>query len=445
MNPLILDATTKSIKIKMSGAPATTNPDYTSHWADTTTTTITEGSLDGTLNGATEVVVVTSPGVSTNRVIKEITVTNVDTAAVTIIVEYVSAGGTRLLAKATLQVNDTWTTNGTFDTTGSLKQTLNSRSLSSANLWVGNSSNVETSVTITGDVTISNTGVTTIGTAKVTNAMRANMAANTISGNNTGGSAVPLDLTVAQVNTMLADELTANKNAASGYAGLDSTSRVTMKLLPPAQSTSASSAPIKLTTSASHITTPEIGAVEFLNSILEFTPDATVKRGLVPVSHYYRNNNAVTMPASAVATNIFTAGTVAIVAGTTYEFHIVFRHTNANTTSHTEGTLFTLAGGASVTDFNYRMTKFPDTATISASSSYWGTVATVLVGQAVTTAAPGIFVMDGTFRCNAGGTIAPQFKYSATPGGTGTIAIGAWGWFRPLGLAAADISIGAWV
>lgn len=33
-DPLILDATTKSIKAVMSGAPATTQPDFTSHYGD---------------------------------------------------------------------------------------------------------------------------------------------------------------------------------------------------------------------------------------------------------------------------------------------------------------------------------------------------------------------------------------------------------------------------
>lgn len=64
---------------------------------------------------------------------------------------------------------------------------------------------------LTGDVTTSAGAVaTTIGAGKVTLAMQVNAAANSFRGNNTGGAATPMDMTVAQAKTLLAISLTAD-------------------------------------------------------------------------------------------------------------------------------------------------------------------------------------------------------------------------------------------
>ncbi len=62
-----------------------------------------------------------------------------------------------------------------------------------------------TNTTMSGDATINNTGVLTIGTNAVTNTKLAQMATNTIKGNNTGATANALDLTSTQVTAMLND------------------------------------------------------------------------------------------------------------------------------------------------------------------------------------------------------------------------------------------------
>lgn len=158
MTTLVLDATTKSIEVAMSGSAATTNPDFTAAWADDTGSAFTEGASDGALNGTNAVTVVAAPGVSTRRVIKSITIENKDTAAVTITVSYNNNSTLRTIAKVTLNVGDTWTTNGTFDTNGSLKQTLGSVNLSSGvtgTLPVANGGTGVTTSTGTGSVVLS--------------------------------------------------------------------------------------------------------------------------------------------------------------------------------------------------------------------------------------------------------------------------------------------------
>jgi hypothetical protein len=86
-----------------------------------------------------------------------------------------------------------------------------SSSLASTHIFVGNGSNIATDVAVTGDVTISNTGVTAIGSHKVTAAMQTQMASHTFRGNNTGSTADVIDLTATQ--------LTAELNAVVGDSG----------------------------------------------------------------------------------------------------------------------------------------------------------------------------------------------------------------------------------
>lgn len=121
MKTLVLDATTISMQVAMSGAAATTNPTFVATYADNAGSGITEGATDGALNGSTDVTVVPAPTSTNRRVIKDITIYNGDTAPVTLFVKYDNNATQRTVAKVTLAVGDTWTTDGTFDTNGQLK------------------------------------------------------------------------------------------------------------------------------------------------------------------------------------------------------------------------------------------------------------------------------------------------------------------------------------
>ena len=120
---LVLDTTTKTITVAMSGAPATTNPDFVTAYSDDNGTTFVEGSSDGTLNGTSQVTLVSSPASSTRRLIKTIYIENKDTAPVTLTVTLNNNGTLRNIAKVTLAVGDTWSTDGTTDANGNMKTT----------------------------------------------------------------------------------------------------------------------------------------------------------------------------------------------------------------------------------------------------------------------------------------------------------------------------------
>lgn len=154
MSTLVLDSTVKTIKVSMSGAPATTNPDFTVSYADNNGTTFTEGASDGALTGATDAIVVSAPASGYRRIIKGIFIENKDTAPVTITVKYDNNATQRTIAKVTLNVGDTWSTDGTFDTYGSLKQTVGTVNLAN----------------VTGTLAVANggTGITSFGTGVAT-------------------------------------------------------------------------------------------------------------------------------------------------------------------------------------------------------------------------------------------------------------------------------------
>ena len=108
MNMLVLDTVNKSIEVLMAAAPATTQPDFTSHYADSTASAFTEGSNDGTLNGVTAVTLVAAPAASTRRIVREMVIYNADTVAVNLTVRLKNGASYRVIWKGTLGVGESW-------------------------------------------------------------------------------------------------------------------------------------------------------------------------------------------------------------------------------------------------------------------------------------------------------------------------------------------------
>jgi hypothetical protein len=137
----------------------------------------------------------------------------------------ITNGSGALLNNASIQVNQANTSTSGFlsSTDWNTFNNKQSSSLTSGNILVGNTSNVATSVAMSGDATVSNTGALTIANNAVNNSKLNTMTANTLKGNNLGTASNPSDLTVAQVNALLASNNKVYYVSASGsdtYNGL---------------------------------------------------------------------------------------------------------------------------------------------------------------------------------------------------------------------------------
>lgn len=115
-----------SLTAVMSGAAATTNPYYHAIWQDgvgqPTQST-------GSLNGTTAATLVAAPPAA-QRIMTEMSIYNVDTAAVTVTIAKVVSGTSYTITKVTLQTLDTLTIDqdgvSVTDSSGQLKQTATS-------------------------------------------------------------------------------------------------------------------------------------------------------------------------------------------------------------------------------------------------------------------------------------------------------------------------------
>ncbi len=121
MKNIVLDSSAKSIVAFLAAAPATTNPSFTSSYADYTSNSFAPGSNDGVLDGTTQVTLVAAPA-NGQRVVTALNIANTDTAAVALTIAYVSSGGTRIIWSGSLNPGDTWTMEHVIDSDGAIKK-----------------------------------------------------------------------------------------------------------------------------------------------------------------------------------------------------------------------------------------------------------------------------------------------------------------------------------
>lgn len=130
-----------------------------------------------------------------------------------------------------------------------------------------------------------------------------------------------------------------------------------------------------------------------------------------------------------------------VVASTAYEFEALYNITRvAGTTSHTSGIQF--GGTATLTSIDYlAQVSNPTGNALAAVSQIMGNAATLVTLTAANTVATEhlLIRLTGIVRVNAAGTLIPQFKYSAAPGGAPIIKRGSYFKARPLGAGSVTV------
>ncbi len=206
----------------------------------------------------------------------------------------------------------------------------------------------------------------------------------------------------------------------------------------------AALAPLTLA-SGTNLTTAAAGAVEFDGSAFYATAKAS-SRQVVNAEQYailaadYTLANVNTAQA---ALNATATGALTLAAGT-YAFEAEYYVTNTGTTSHTWSTLF--GGTAVLTSIGYAAfgnsltAAGPAAGTIQ--SGYVANASAAAVTAASTSATEFVTVLlRGVVVIGTAGTIIPQVKLSAAPGGAQTMKAGSY--FRAWALAGTG-AVGNW-
>lgn len=146
MAVLVLDSTLKTIKASIASTSASVV--FTSHYGDSNGTTFANGENDGTFATSPQEIVA-APSSGYQRTIKYITIQNGSGSAATVTVYLDNNGSARNIAVVTLNPGDTWSTDGTFDNTGSFKQVLGTINVTTVTgtLPVGNGGTGTTTLT----------------------------------------------------------------------------------------------------------------------------------------------------------------------------------------------------------------------------------------------------------------------------------------------------------
>lgn len=106
---LSLDATTKSLEVKLNGAASTTELPVVATYVDLSQATFAltaSGAADSITMGGTAITAVAAPAATTTRKLNYLSIVNVDTSAAVVTVQINNSTSTRIVFKATLSLGD---------------------------------------------------------------------------------------------------------------------------------------------------------------------------------------------------------------------------------------------------------------------------------------------------------------------------------------------------
>jgi Collagen triple helix repeat (20 copies) len=197
--------------------------------------------------------------------------------------------------------------------------------------------------------------------------------------------------------------------------------------------------------SGTNLTTANAGVIEYNGTNFFATPIGT-QRGIIFTPQYYRLESNNTLSSTNVIQSIFGVG--ATVSGSTvYNFEALYLLSRASgTTSHTMGISF--GGTATYNNFGYVYHRYASqlgfNQDVGDQTGYVTSNTLITITSARTSAYTDYIQIRGTFSCNTGGTIIPQLKYSAAPGGTTDVVYGSYIAINPVGTSGSNTSIGTW-
>ena len=250
-------------------------------------------------------------------------------------------------------------------------------------------------------------------------------------------SNVLVDETVSASGNIVAANFTTVGNVVGSITG---------KLRPAAPtSTTANNEPLRFTAGTGLLATPVGGAIEYDGEVFYGTP-ADGQRGVLNSSFVRCLVSNNTLADTDSAQNVFSSPvSITLAATTSYEFDAVYLVSRAaGAVSHTVGVLFALSGTLTSIAYTADSTSSAGN-TLTPVSRIYSTAATLLVVTAAsTTTNENITIrLRGILRTNTSGTVTPQIKYSAAPGGQPTMLQNSFIRFTPIGDSTV-VSVGEW-